>query len=47
MNTKSQFEVWGAPMITEGRDGAGSEVSDHGEQAQNARARRRRSMGTR
>lgn len=47
MKTKSQLEVWGAPMRTVGRSGAGSDTIRHELKAQNVRAiRRRRNMVT-
>lgn len=47
MKTKSQLEVWGAPMRTVGRSGAGSDTIRHELKVQKVRAmRRRRNMGT-
>ena len=46
MKTKSQLEVWGAPISTVGRAGAGSDTIRHELKAQKTRAmRRRKSMG--
>jgi hypothetical protein len=44
MKTKSQLDVWGAPISTVGRAGAGSEASVQRLNAQNVRAMSPRSI---